>query len=146
MNLNGKVDQFKNMLYKIPYSFAVKFQLGLLIFVFAFHFLVLGGWIPFTIVWGGKLKTHDEMLAFESVSIAVNALLFAAIIMHQRMLPAKLLFKIARLFLFLFSGLFVLNTLGNLLAEMQLEAIIFTPITFLSAIFCLRIALEKKKV
>lgn len=133
------------MLYKIPYVFAVKFQLGLLIFVFAFHFLVLGGLIPFTIVWGGKLKTHDEMLAFEGVSIVVNAMLFAAIITHKRTLPAKFLFKIARILLFFFSGLFVLNTLGNLLAEMQLEAIIFTPITFLSAVFCLRIALEKKK-
>lgn len=134
----------KTMLYKIPYSFAVKFQLSLLILVFAFHFLVLLGWIPYAIVWGGKLKSYDKMLAFEAISIAVNALIFSTIIVHKRTHPTKLVFKISRLLLLLFSGLFVLNTLGNLEAETQLETILFTPITFLSAILCLRIALEKK--
>lgn len=132
------------MLYKIPYSFAIKFQLGLLILVFAFHFLVLLGWIPYAIVWGGKIKSYDEMLAFESVSIAVNAIIFSTIILHKRTLPTMLAFKISRILLLLFSGLFILNTLGNLAAETQLETILFTPITFLSAILCLRIALEKK--
>jgi hypothetical protein len=136
----------KTMLYKIPYSFAVLFQLVLLTLVFVFHLLVLCGWIPYALVWGGKLSSHSEMLAFEGISIAVNTLLFISIVVHKSSRSKHVVFKIARVIVFLFSGLFVLNTVWNLFAEMQLETFLFTLITFLSALFCLRIALEKKQV
>jgi hypothetical protein len=48
--------------------------------VLIFHLLVIFDIIPFTIIWGGKMKTHDDMLVMEGVSIGIN-LLFLGIVL-----------------------------------------------------------------
>ncbi|MCF6268271.1 MAG: hypothetical protein L3J41_01010 [Melioribacteraceae bacterium] len=39
-----------------------------------------------------------------------------------------------------------INTIGNLFSNNFWEMIIFTPLTFISAILCYRMAVEKKKI
>ena len=111
--------------------------------VLVFHFLVLFGVVPFEIVWGGRLKDVEEMRGFETVSILLNALMIGAVAIYVRLLPIKMNPKILRLAFWVMFVLFALNTVGNLMAVNEYERIIFTPLTFLLAIFSLRLAISK---
>lgn len=133
------------MIYKIPYKAAISLFLTLLSLVFIFHFLVILKIIPYTIVWAGKIPNDAKMYQFESISIVVNFILFTAILVKGNILRLTINRKIIQVILYLFVVIFALNTVGNLFAKMSLETYIFTPLTFISAFLCLRIALEKSK-
>lgn len=44
-------------------------MIPLLMLEIIFHFVILTRLIPYQIVWAGKLKSLDEMYAFEAASI-----------------------------------------------------------------------------
>lgn len=48
-------------------TFANKSMLFLFSIIMIFHFLILVGVIPYTIVWGGRLNSDIEMYRFEAV-------------------------------------------------------------------------------
>ncbi len=133
------------MIQKIPYKFALSFLLTLLSTVFIFHFLVMLKIIPYTIVWAGKIENDTQMYQFESVSVLINVILFSAILIKCKIVRWHVNPKIIQVILYIFVVIFALNTIGNLFAKMTLETYIFTPLTFISAFLCLRIALEKSK-
>lgn len=117
---------------------------------FLFHlFVILGisflGLSLHEQLWGGRLSTDADLLRFEFVSIGVQCICILAILaeikLHGRKTIASALVRVVIWILF---GLFVLNSIGNLLAKSRLEQIIFTPITVLLAIFMLRIGLEAR--
>ncbi|UOQ70108.1 hypothetical protein [Hymenobacter cellulosilyticus] len=116
----------------------------ILTLVVLFHLLVLTGVIPFDIVWGGRLKSFQEMLQFETVSIGLNLLMLVV----AGIAAGRLRVRVSRLLLkgalWLMTGLFLLNTVGNLLAHTDLERLVFTPLTLLLALFSLRLALERE--
>ena len=132
------------LLYKIPYSIAIKTVLVILGMVFIFHGLVLLEVIPYDMVWGGRLTSREEMVRFELSSLFIN--MFLAWIVaskagyQKRILPDLLI----HLFLWFFVVVFVLNTIGNLLAFNSLETYIFTPITLLLSVLLTRVAIERK--
>lgn len=131
------------MIKKISFKTAIHGSLIMLGLIIVFHLLVLMHIIPFTIVWGGRLKNGTEMLRFEIAATIINALLITVIAIKGRYLKFNIPSKIITIILWLFVGLFSLNTIGNLLAKMTFETIVFTPITLMLAIFCLRIVLEQ---
>jgi hypothetical protein len=59
----------------------------------------------------------------------------------QNKIPAKMLDAIILLFAVLFS----LNTIGNLFAKSKFELYFFTPLTFILAVLCLRIVMNKSQ-
>lgn len=122
---------------------------GLLV-VFAlillFHGLVITGVIPFGIVWGGRLQTHSQMLAFETVSIALNVLMLGVVAVWAGYWKVAVGARLLRAALWLMAGLFVLNTIGNLLSTNATEKAVFTPLTLLLALFSLRLALGSRPV
>lgn len=88
------------------------------------------------------MKTHDDMLVMEGVSIGIN-LLFLGIVLLRIYLRFNSSFVNKLRFAFwLFFVLFSLNTLGNLFAETLAETLIFTPLTILLAVLSLRLALK----
>jgi hypothetical protein len=131
------------MIKKIPFKAAIHGTILMLGLIIVFHLLVLLHIIPFTIVWGGRLKNGTEMLRFEIAAVIINALLIAVIAIKGRYLKFNIPSKIITIILWLFVGLFSLNTLGNLAAKTTMETVIFTPLTFMLAILCLRTVLEK---
>jgi hypothetical protein len=133
------------MIQKIPFKVAISLFLTLLSLILIFHFLVILKIIPYTIVWAGKIENDAQMDLFESISILINFILFTAILVKGNILRLKINRKIIQVILYLFVVIFALNTVGNLFAKMSLETYIFTPLTFISAFLCLRIALEKSK-
>ncbi len=119
---------------KITKQLALKLLLGLFIAVIIFHLLIVFQVIPYTIVWAGKLKTVDEMYAFEAASISINVFLVVVLLLKGNYVRHRISEKVLNAILWIFMALFALNTLGNLLAESLFEKIVFTPLTLLSSL------------
>lgn len=102
-----------------------------------FHMLVLLQVIPFTIVWGGRLKTRKAMYRFEAGSIAVNILLLVLLLACTGYIDFSFSTATIRIIYWCIAGLFLLNTLGNLFSKSKMEKRIFTPVTLLTAIFAI---------
>lgn len=119
-------------------------SIGMMVLLVAslfFHVLVLFNVIPYTIVWGGRIQNRAQLYRFEAVSIAVNLLFLGIILVHSRIIMLPMLSPVAeKIGLWLMFALFLLNTVGNLLSKNRYEKLIFTPITLLSAVFCLILA------
>jgi hypothetical protein len=116
----------------------------LLIFsaVIIFHLFVLTGFVPIDLVWGGRLKDQQQMVSFEIVSIILNVLMLMVIAGYAGYVNVRVNPKIFKVALWVMFILFLLNTIGNLFSENQWEQLIFTPITVLISIFCLRLAID----
>jgi hypothetical protein len=108
------------------------------------HLLVFAGIIPFQIVWGGRLTNRSQMLRFESISITANLVMLAVVAIHAGVLNWRINPTVIRIVLWAMCGLFLLNTLGNLLSTNTVEKLVFTPLTLLLAICCFRLALDKR--
>jgi hypothetical protein len=85
-------------------------------------------------VWGGRLKSASEMVAFEVPSIALNLLFVVIILLIAGYILSPLPPKVLRVIAWIMAGFFMLNTLGNLVSNSGLERIIFTPVTILLAV------------
>jgi hypothetical protein len=119
-------------------------QWGLLILLSLFlvlHFMILIKIIPYNLVWGGKLKSDKEMYRFEIFSILINSLFVIVILMQMSFLKIDIPKKLITYSLWLMTGLFLLNTLGNAISKNKLEKRLFTPVTILLAMFSLTLAL-----
>lgn len=108
-----------------------------------FHLLVISQIIPYKFVWGGRLKSVEEMIQFELISITLNALFLLFMLIIHGTIKVKLHPILSKTVLLLMFGLFSLNTLGNLLAKSTTETLIFTPITLISAVFCFILVYKK---
>jgi hypothetical protein len=120
-------------------------QIGLLILLSMFlvlHFIILLKLIPYNLVWGGRLKSDKEMYRFEIFSILINSLFVIIILVQGSLLSIDIPKKIITYALWLMTGLFLLNTLGNVTSKNKLEQRVFTPITIILAIFSLILALS----
>lgn len=131
------------MLNKIPIKLAQQAILLIISLVLIFHFLIVSGVIPFDIVWGGRLTSHEEMLQFEGFSIVMNVLILTVVLIKSEILKIKLPNRLIQIFLWFFTGLFALNTIGNLLSLNSLEAYIFTPVTLILTLLFARLASVK---
>ena len=119
-------------------------QIGILILLslsLLLHFSILLKIVPYHFVWGGRLKTDREMYRFEMVSILINALFVVVILVQSKFIEIGLPQKIVTYTLWLMTGLFVLNTLGNLVSKNKFEKRVFTPVTILLSVFSLWLAL-----
>lgn len=114
--------------------------------VLIYHILILTELIPYKIAWGGRLETKSQMYSFETVSIVINLLIMLVILIKGAYLKTNIPVGIINIFLWILTALFTLNTIGNLFSNNFLEMIIFTPLTFISAILCYRMAIEKKEI
>jgi hypothetical protein len=128
---------------QIDYKLAINIMLVLLAAIILFHILILFQLLPWQIVWGGRLDNLHEMRLFEIISIMINVFIGIVIAIKGGYVRAILPAKTMSLALYVFVAIFILNTLGNIFSNSLLEAIIFTPVTFLGAVLCYRIAIEK---
>lgn len=86
-----------------------------------FHVLVLFQIIPYTIVWGGKIKSISEMYILEGMALIIMLFIGAVLYMKSRLLKPIFTAKIIKRILLFFAIFFMLNTIGNLLAETIIE-------------------------
>jgi len=131
------------MLKKIPVKTAANLTIAILSSVLIFHLFVVFGAIPFAYVWGGKLNSLSEMYFLETISIAINLIFLIAVLLKSKIINWTVSKKIVDFFMWLMTGLFFLNTIGNLFAEKTLEVVFGSVVTGLLFILCLRMANEK---
>ncbi|MEP3209853.1 MAG: hypothetical protein ABJN95_11720 [Maribacter sp.] len=121
---------------------AITIILGILLVTVLFHLCIIVQLIPYDITWGGRLKTDAEMYVFESLSLLLNIVLGWILLIKGRYTRAVVSIKLVNTILWGFLFLFVLNTIGNLLAETNFEKL-FALLTLALAIL-LWIVLRKK--
>ena len=117
--------------------------LVILTFFVVLHALILLGIVPFQMVWGGRLTERSRMVVFESVSLVVNLLMILVVLVQAGRLRLKVKAIVLKVALWAMALLFGLNTLGNALSNNALEKSLFTPLTLLLCLGCLRLALSK---
>ncbi len=108
-----------------------------------YHFLIVTQVIPYNIAWGGRLESLSAMYVFEAVSITINLLIIAVIATKGGYLKPVIPLKVVSVVLWALVVIFSLNTIGNIFAKTLFEALVFTPVTLVSAVFCYRMAIEK---
>ncbi|RFS15013.1 hypothetical protein [Emticicia sp. C21] len=118
---------------KITRSLALNILLGLFSLVIVFHLCIITQLIPYTIVWAGKLNSVEEMYLFEAVSIAINVFFVTVLLLKARYIKHTIPERLLNIILWMFLILFVLNTVGNLMAKTAFERLVFTPMTLLTA-------------
>lgn len=131
------------MIKKLNFKFSINLMIDLLSAIIIFDLLILIETAPYHIIWGDQLENSSGIHVFEMVSIAVNLLILAIIAIKggyiRPLFPAKML----TLALWMIIVLFVFNTVGGIFSDICVKTIIFTPLTFLCAVLCYRIAIEK---
>jgi len=128
------------MLFKIPFNRAAQMIMGLGVLLLGFHTLVILEVIPYTIVWGSRLNSYDEMIQYEVVSMFI----LLALITLTWIKTKNKNNAFVSILLWVYVGLFALNTIGNLLSKNLFEMIVFTPLTILLALLCARVAMERE--
>jgi uncharacterized membrane protein len=122
---------------------AIKIMLRMLIVIIFFHLSIILKIVPYEISWGGRLKTDAEMYIFETISILINLFLCAILLIKGEYIREFISMKIINITLWIFLVLFVLNTIGNILAKTNFEKF-FTLWTLTSVILIWIILCEKK--
>ena len=118
-------------------------QYGLLIILsllLVLHICILLKFIPYNVVWGGRLKSDTEMYRFEIVSILINLFFLFSILVQSNFLTINFPKKIMTIILWIMTALFLFNTFGNAISKNKIEQRVFTPITFILAILSLILA------
>lgn len=100
-----------------------------------FHLGILIKIIPYDITWGGRLENDQQMYAFEAFSLMLNLLFGLLLLVKAEKISLKLPQKLVNGGLWMFFGLFALNTVGNIIAETTFEKF-FTIVTVL---FCVNL-------
>lgn len=111
----------------------IKVLLTAITAVILFHVLVLLKIVPYTVAWGGQITNDAEMYVFESISISVLVFLVLILVMKAGWIKFRFKPKTINFILWLYSLLFVLNTIGNAFAKSNFEKL-FAGITAAFAI------------
>lgn len=130
------------MLKKIPFRYAVIMMMALLSALLLYHLLIISGVISFQVVWGGRVQTKADMYRMEGISIIINLAMLMVVAIKGRLIKKVRPGKVITVLLWIMFASYVLNTIGNILSTNSIEAAVFTPLTILAALMCLRLAVE----
>lgn len=120
---------------------AAQILLGILGVVVVVHILVLMGVIPSDVVWGGNAE-EGSVVVLESIALATTLLFMVVVAAKGGMMTLPIPAKTLDIGMWLMVVYFILNTLGNLLAQSNTETLFFAPLTLVMVVLALRLALE----
>lgn len=124
----------------IPFKSAGMVTLTILGLVIVFHVCVMAGVVPADMVWGGRAVDHFLMM--EAISIFINLSFMMIIALKIKLIRVEVNPRGLQIMIWLVFVIFLLNTLGNLVAINSLEKYIFTPLTAILSVLALRLAIE----
>lgn len=122
---------------------SIKIFLGILSAVILFHICIVVKIIPYDITWGGRLQNDNEMYVFESISILINLFLCTILLIKGNFVKHKFSEKVVNVILWVFFAIFILNTIGNIVAITYFEKL-FSILTGISALLLWNILMLKK--
>ncbi|PKA14806.1 hypothetical protein [Leptospira haakeii] len=109
-----------------------------------FHTIIISGAVPFSIVWGGRLETWEQMIVFESISILLNSIFLIVIALDSKYIKLPVPERVVRIAIWIMAAVFSLNTIGNIFSLNATEATVFTPVTLIIAACCIILASSKE--
>lgn len=124
----------------IPFRTAALTLLALFAAAIVFQLVVLAGFIPTEMVWGGRLQNTEERTVGALMSITF-LVLFVLLVLVRMGRTGRSFPPLGKWGLWAVCSLFALNTVGNLFALDLRETIIFTPVTFIAAVLAARVAM-----
>ena len=122
----------------------IKVVITISILVILFQLLILIKIIPYDITWGGRLKSDEQMYIFVSFGILINSFSIFTLLQKGEFIKSIFTEKIITKILWGFFGLFILNTIGNLLAKSFIEKG-FALITGLNSFLLWKVNFPKEK-
>lgn len=99
-----------------------------------FHVLIVLRIIPYSFIWGGRLKSDRQMYVFEAFSIILNAVFLLLMMTQAGWFNFPVSAQFIKVLLWIMMILFALNSVGNLFSKTKLERTVFTPVTILITI------------
>ncbi len=128
----------------IPIGFAIKSILLITTAVLIFHLSVVVEIIPYKHVWGGRLKSVEQMYIFQAISIFLNFLILIVVLIRGEYIQPHMPISTTIAFSWIFFVVFALSAIANVSSMDSLESKIFTPVAFVLAFLFLRIAIKEK--
>jgi hypothetical protein len=107
------------------------------------HVLILLNVLPHDFVWGGRLKSEENLILLESLSIIVQIIFISIIAVKAGYLFEGKFKRTANVGTWVIFAIMVLNTIGNLASNSALETMAMTPVTIVLALLAFRLAIEK---
>lgn len=131
----------------IVFKTAILASLFILGILAVFHIAILIGillfdYVPLDFLWGGKIKTEAQLLNFEIVSLLTTVIFIFLLLIRSKWINLPKLMGVTRIALWMVFVLFLLNTIGNALAETTFERL-FAIVSGVLALLFLRIVIEK---
>ncbi|MCI4667136.1 MAG: hypothetical protein MRZ79_03175 [Bacteroidia bacterium] len=108
--------------------------------------LIIMGFLPASMVWGGRLESFDQLLLAFVMGMGVMFLIGLVVAFKTGYIKHRIPEKIVNALLWVCGFFFLLNTLGNLASASILESIIFTPITIVLAASFFALSFKKNSV
>jgi hypothetical protein len=142
------MEKQRNMKKIINFKQAVLITLLVLGYLILFHLSVIIGIIffnfaPIDFLWGGQMKTVEELLRFEIVSFLTSIFYVFLVMLKSKKINIPKLIGVANVAMWVLFAMFSLNTIANLLAKTTFEKS-FAILSGLLVFLLLRIAIEKK--
>lgn len=109
--------------------------------LFIFHLFVLSSFIPYNIVWAGKISNRKEMIRMESISLLLLAIAAIVVALRMEYLQWAISPKIIQIGIWVLFVFFTLNTLGNFTAKNAIEKYGFGLLTMIIMLLLLQIAI-----
>ncbi len=128
----------------IPIGFAIKSILLITTAVLIFHLSVVVEIIPYKHVWGGRLKSVEQMYIFQAISIFLNFLILIVVLIRGEYIQPHMPISTTNAFSWIFFVVFALSAIANVSSMDSLESKIFTPVAFVLSFLFLRIAIKEK--
>jgi len=122
----------------------IRLSITILSLIIVFHLGIIVKVIPYDIAWGGRLKDDNDMYVFELISVFVNLILVAILMIKQGRLKIQLKQKIVNAILWVFLFVLILNTVGNLLSKRTFERV-FSVATLVLALLIWNIVKKQAK-
>lgn len=135
------VSQIRELIIKIPLYLAFGFLFSLNSIILFYHFSVIFGFIPMSLIYGGRIKNVEEMYLYESISIIGNLIILGIIYLKKRMFLNNKDNKIVNFLIFTLCFVFMLISIVNLISFNIVEVLIAVPYTFISVVLCWRLNL-----
>lgn len=132
----------------ISFQRAARWSLGVFGLLILFHLGVILTMLfsdvnPVDYLWGGRMESREQLLQFEGVSLAVILLCFFLVLVVSERIHLLGWKRIAQIAMWVLFVLFLLNTLGNIVAKTAFEQSM-AVVTAMLAFLCLRLALGKE--
>lgn len=110
-----------------------------------FHTIIISGAVPFSIVWGGRLETWEQMIVFESISILLNSIFLIVIALDSKYIKLPIPRRVVKIAIWIMAVIFSLNTIGNIFSLNSTETTVFTPVTLVIAVCCIILASSREE-